>query len=267
MSVQVSVAPAADIAVVMLTPACDMDCPYCGAEAQFRALGTAEAAALMADLRAQGFRSVVLGGGEPFCWTGDLRALAAQAQASGLTVQVGSNLRRMPSEAPRWPEIDRWVLPLESAEAAAHDALRPGVPSHHAVVLAALDAFQGAQATVTISSVARLGGETELHGLADWLQRRVAAGLKLHAWHLYRFQAMGRGGSHNAARFAQDDAQWQALAQGLKAAHPGLPILLRPDLLHSKQVAFFWGDAGGIQRQGPGLWTSRMTSVPKSAPA
>lgn len=246
--------PPADIAVVMLTPACDMACPYCGAEAEFRPLGVAEAAAFLPLLRAQGFRSVVLGGGEPFCWSGDLRALAAQAQACGLGVQVGSNLRRLPAAAPQWPEVDRWVLPLESCEAAVHDALRPGVPSHHGVVMAALDAFQAASAAVTVSSVARLGAEAELHALAAWLERRAAGGLKLHAWHLYRFQAMGRGGSRTAARFAQNDAQWASLSQGLKSAYPGLPILLRPDVLHSKQVAFFWGYAEGIWRQGPGLW-------------
>lgn len=253
-------APQADIAVVMLTPACDMACPYCGAESAFRPLGEAEARALMPGLKAQGFRSVVLGGGEPFCWKGDLRALAGRARDCGLELQVGSNLRRLPADAPAWPEVGRWVLPLESDAAAAHDALRPGSPSHHGVVLAALDAFQAAGASVTLSSVARLDGDADLHGVARFLERRIAQGLRVHAWHLYRFQPMGRGGRDHAGRFAQSDAQWKALAASLKLAHPSLPILLRPDLLHSKQVAFFWGAARGLWRQGPGVWHGPLSA-------
>lgn len=251
-------APEAQVAVLMLTAACDMACPYCGADDSFRSLSEAEAHALMPRLAAQGFASVVLGGGEPLCWRGDLRALAAHAQACGLLVQVGSNLRRLPDDAPGWPEVDRWVLPLESDQAAEHNALRPGNPSHHGVVLAALDAFQAAGKAVTVSSVARLGGEAELSRLGIWLRGRKAQGLRLHAWHVYRFQAMGRGGLQHQDRFAQSDAQWLALAHGLKAAHPNLPILLRPDLLHSKQVAFYWGDDKGLQRQGPGKWSEHI---------
>lgn len=248
-------APDASVAVVMLTPACDMACAYCGAEASFRALGEGEAAELMRSLAGAGFRSVVLGGGEPFCWQGDLRRLAGSAKAEGLEVQVGSNLRRLPADAPSWDEVDRWVLPLESADAAAHDALRPGSPSHHGVVLSALEAFRRAGREVTVSSVARPGAASDLIGLGRLLLAWRARGLRLHAWHLYRFQAMGRAGARNAARFAQDDAQWRALAGALRAAFPDLPLLLRPDLLHSKQVAFFWGLAGGLWRQGPGLWS------------
>lgn len=251
-------APAASVAVLMLTPACDMDCPYCGAEARFRPLDEGEALALMPQLRAQGFASVVLGGGEPFCWGGDLRALAARAQACGLLVQVGSNLRRLPAGAAAWAEVDRWVVPLEAADADAHDALRPGAPSHHGVVLAALDAFAAAGASVTVSSVARPGAEADLDGLADLLRDRRRRGLALHAWHLYRFQPMGRGGAAHAGRFAQSDAQWRALAQGLKARHHDLPLLLRPDLLHSRQVAFYWGVPDGLRRQGPGAWNETL---------
>jgi MoaA/NifB/PqqE/SkfB family radical SAM enzyme len=253
-------APAAQVAVVMLTPACDMACAYCGAEASFRSLGEAEAAELMRGLAGAGFRSVVLGGGEPFCWQGELRRLAGEAKAAGLEVQVGSNLRRLPAEAPAWGEVDRWVLPLESDDAEAHDALRPGAPSHHGVVLRALEAFRRAGREVTVSSVARPGAEADLIGVGRLLQGLRAQGLRLHAWHLYRFQAMGRAGARNAARFVQDDAQWQGLAGGLREAFPDLPLLLRPDLLHSRQVAFFWGVAAGLWRQGPGLWSGPQAS-------
>lgn len=245
--------PTATVAVLMLTPACDMACPYCASESGLRALGEAEARACMPALRAEGFDSVVLGGGEPLCWRGDLRALAACAKAAGLLVQVGSNLRQLPADAAQWAEVDRWVLPLEAGEAAAHDALRPGAPSHHGVVLAALDAFQAAEREVTVSSVARLHGGADLDGAAALLRARVSQGLRLHAWHLYRFQAMGRGGSAHADRFALSQEGWEAWSRAFKARHADLPIVLRPDMLHSKQVAFFWGAPEGLWRQGPGL--------------
>ena len=258
--------PAAAVAVVMLTPDCDMACPYCGAESNFQALSESQALSLMPALAAQGFTSVVLGGGEPFCWQGDLRALAAKAQSCGLLTQVGSNLQQMPADAPAWPQVDRWVVPFESASALAHNALRPTHGSHHALVLQALDAFQAAGKAVTLSSVARRGSEQELHGVAQLLNHRRNSGLKLHAWHIYRFQAMGRSGRFNANRFSLDDSQWQSLAQALKTRHHQLPILLRPDLLHSRQVAFFWGSPAGLWRQGPLQWSGPAQDPPTATP-
>lgn len=261
MSLSGQAMPKASVAVVMLTPDCDMACPYCGAESSFRALTEEQAWELMPALAAQGFESVVLGGGEPFCWKGDLRGLAGEAKRVGLLTQVGTNLQRLPVDAPGWKEVDRWVLPLESADAAVHDALRPAQGSHHALVLRSLDAFQAARAKVTVSSVAHDGSAASLDGVARLLEQRRRSGLDLHAWHLYRFQAMGRGGRRNAGRFYLDDAQWRSISQGLKSKYPELPILLRPDLFHSKQVAFFWGTLQGLWRQGPLQWSGSALGV------
>jgi MoaA/NifB/PqqE/SkfB family radical SAM enzyme len=244
------------IAVVFLTPACDMACPYCGSDAGFRVLGVEEAHALTAAVAAEGFESVVYGGGEPLLWPGALRELCAAGRALGLRVQVGSNLLRLPAEAPTWREVDTWVVPLESDRAEVHDSLRPASISHHARVLAALEAFRCAGAEVTLSSVARVGGAADLDGVARLLRRFRSRGLRLHAWHVYRFQALGRGGAVHAARFAQTDAAWENEARRLKREHADLPILLRPNMLHSKQVAFFWGVTGGIRRQGPGAFSA-----------
>jgi MoaA/NifB/PqqE/SkfB family radical SAM enzyme len=258
--------PPVSVAVLMLTAACDMDCPYCGAEDAFRAMEQAEAEGLCASLASAGVRSVVLGGGEPFCWRGDLRRLAGAAKAAGLEVQVGSNLRRLPTDAPRWPEVDRWVLPLESADPERHDALRPGAPSHYGVVRAGLESFLRAGREVTVSSVARPGAEADLRGVGALLEAQRLLGLRLHAWHLYRFQPMGRHGREHAARFSQDEAQWRDLALGLRARYPGLPLLLRPELLRSRDVAFFWGVPGGIWRQGPRAWSGpAAAAVPLAA--
>lgn len=244
--------PEASVAVVFLTPACAMDCPYCGADDRYGVFSRAQAWGLVEALSRQGFQSVVLGGGEPLLWPHGLRELCAAARSRGLLVQVGTSAAGLPVDALEWRQVDRWVLPLESADAAAHNALRPlAGASHHARVLRALDECARTGVSVTLSSVARRGGEDDLRSVGRLLESLRAQGLKLHAWHLYRFQGMGRRGSTNALRFALEDAQWEELSQGLRAAFPRLPVLLRPDMMHSKSVAFFWSTPAGLWRQGP----------------
>ena len=46
---------AARVAVVFLTPACDLACPYCGASDDFGVLGSGQAVALLDHLVEQGF--------------------------------------------------------------------------------------------------------------------------------------------------------------------------------------------------------------------
>lgn len=244
----------AKVAVVFLTPACDMACPYCGAAEDFGVLGRGQAVALLDHLVEQRFESVVFGGGEPLRWPHGLRELCAAARARGLLTQVGTNSTHLPEDAATWREVDRWVLPLESDQAEAHDALRPTRASHHAKILATLDAFARHGTEVTVSSVAHRGGEAHLEGVARELKRRQADGLRLHAWHVYRFQAMGRGGLNQADRFSLADQAWAELGRGLKARHRRLPLLLRSDMMHSRQVAFFSARSQGLWRQGPLAW-------------
>jgi hypothetical protein len=167
--------------------------------------------------------------------------------------------------APQWDEVDRWVIPFESASSAAHDALRPGNESHQAIVLRALQAFSAAGASVTISSVARHNGETDLRSVGDLLHAWTAWGLNLHAWHIYRFQAEGRNGSKHAAEFSLADEDWKNMVEGVRKRHPELPMLLRPDLYHSKQVAFFWAGAQGFWRQGPLQWSGPAMAAARAA--
>lgn len=248
-----SPAPAASVAVVFLTPRCNMECPYCGSDSAFREFGRRDAHTLVEDIARRGFDSVVFGGGEPTLWRGGLREICAAARARGLRTQIGTNALALPADAAEWHEVDRWVIPLEAGEAAAHDRLRPCPGSHFARIMAALDLLSGGPA-ITVSSVARPDAEQDLEGVARLLERRTAGGMRLHAWHLYRFQAMGRKGAGNAARFSQTDEAWRALVRGLRRGHPRLPLLARPDMMHSRQVAFFWDREEGPWRQGPGEW-------------
>ncbi|HTB34021.1 MAG TPA: radical SAM protein [bacterium] len=244
----------AGIAVVMLTPACELHCSFCGAEESFGVLSRLQARALVEGLSTQGFESVVFGGGEPTLWPHGLREICAAARARGLLTQIGTSAYRLPGDVSEWREVDRWVLPLESGRAEAHDALRTCEGGHHAKVLRALHGFAMQGASVTVSTVARRGAEDDLLSAGALLESLRAAGLRLHAWHVYRFQAMGRLGRLNGGRFALSDEEWAQTSQRLKQRFEKLPLLLRPDMMHSHEVAFFWATPKGLWRQGPGQW-------------
>ena len=247
-------APAAKVAVLMLTPACELHCEFCGADENFSVISRMQARAVVEALSNQGFESVVFGGGEPTLWPHGLRELCTAARARGLVTQVGTSAARLPMDVAEWREVDRWVLPLESGSAAVHDALRPTEGGHHAKVLKALHGFAMQGASVTVSTVARRGAEEDLVSVGKQLEGLRRAGLRLHAWHIYRFQPMGRLGRLNSDRFQMDDEEWEGQGLRLKQRFGRLPVLLRPDMMHSHDVAFFWSTAQGLWRQGPGDW-------------
>lgn len=228
-----------DVGVLMLTAHCGMGCEFCGADAYMKDLPPKKVQAALARLYGQGIRSLVLGGGEPFLWSGDLWALARSAKSSGFEVQVGTNGRALPGDFARREEVDRWVLPLESADSSVHDQLRPSEESHFAVIESALQACLQAGREVTISTVVSTVTAKGLEKIARKLEAWIAQGGRLHAWHLYRFQPEGRKGEANADRFFITEEEYLAAAEKVRSRHGRLNILLRPDLYHSHQVAFF----------------------------
>jgi hypothetical protein len=99
-------------------------------------------------------------------------------------------------------------------------------------------------------------GKGNLDGLDElgaFLASYKARGGKLHAWHLYRFLPLGRGGSLNAPSYALEEGDFERAGSGVKAAFPELKIYLRPDMYHSKSVSFYWSRRGGLQSLGPNL--------------
>ena len=104
------------IAVVFLQPACNMDCTFCVTEDDFDAIESAQAVALLDRFEQQGVRSVTFGGGEPFAWKAGVLELAKAAKERGLQVQIGTNGLALPEDFATLPEVDRWVLPLESVD-------------------------------------------------------------------------------------------------------------------------------------------------------
>jgi MoaA/NifB/PqqE/SkfB family radical SAM enzyme len=240
------------VAVLMLTPQCNMHCGFCGAEAGFDSIPYADAAALVDRLAAGGTQSLVLGGGEPFLWKQDLFKLAHHARQRGLLTQVGSNGTLAPQDDAALHEFDRWILPVESMDAAVHDGMRPYEGGHLHQVRHLLERLRRLGREATVSTLVSQENFEPLGRIGAWLQDYQEGGGRLHAWHLYKFLPVGRGGRFQAARFATDPEDFNALGALLKRRYPALKIYLRPDMYHSKETSFYWWHEGALQGLGPG---------------
>ncbi len=237
------------IASVFLHPGCDLACRFCASETGFDTMSPAHARAVFADLRDAGVRNVVMGGGEPATWPFDLFELCADAQALGHFVQVSSNGTALSPGFASDPRVDRYVLPLESADPRVHDAQRraPGGASHHALVLERLEALVASGKEVTISTVVTrttAAGVAALSVLLDAFQRR---GLALHAWQVYRFVAIGRGGRDAAGALAIDGPTWRRALAAARSGLRGAPVYARGDIMRSRSVFYLWRESGRVR--------------------
>jgi MoaA/NifB/PqqE/SkfB family radical SAM enzyme len=238
----------AKVAVLMLTPACNMSCDFCGAEDGFGPIPYGEAASLVDRLAEEGVQSVVLGGGEPFLWKHELLHLARRVRQRGMLVQVGTNATLVPHDDAVLGEFDRWILPVESLEGHVHDAMRPFEGGHLQHVVSLLERLRRAQIEATISTLVtheNFDGVFEIGAFLSWYQRK---GGRVHAWHLYRFLSVGRGGSCHAERFTTAPGVFESLGEIVKQRFGTLRIYLRPDMYHSKETSFYWWQNGELKR-------------------
>ncbi len=236
------------VAVLMTQPQCNMFCTFCITEDDFGVIGFERAVELLEEIRAAGTKNVVLGGGEPFCWPHDLVKLASRAKALGFTVQVATNAIALPRGFARLEEIDRYVLPLESADPGPHNALRRYRNQHHAIVLSALDELAVAGKSVTISTVATARNIDGVTPLADWLAEYNARSGNVHAWHIYRFLPQGRGGLSFADELGISGDAYDSMFA--KVRERGLPfrVYRRADMCQTQSVAFFCERDGALVR-------------------
>lgn len=243
-----TLAPGKRIASIFLAPQCDMACRFCASELGFDAMTFDEAVALLQDLRGTEVTHVVLGGGEPFLWAPGVARLAEAGKALGFHVQICTNGVPVPGDFARLPGVDRFILPLEAADAFTHNAARLWpAGDHHALVLARLEALRIARREVTVSTVVTAETLPGLEATADLLRARAAAGQRLHAWHLYRFLPVGRGGALHGAELAVDPAAYRAACDRLKAAGLPFTVYRRDDMLRASSVAYLWQERGTLR--------------------
>ncbi len=242
-----------EIAIVFLHPACNMTCSYCATENAIDSMTMEQGRRVLDTLEERSIASVVLGGGEPFAWEHDCLDLAAEAKARGFFVQVGTNGIDVPTDFDTTHCVDRYVFPLDGPDDASHNTVRIFRDGHFALVLDRLDALRRARKSVTVSTVITSCNIDELHRIRALLADYRKNGGQLHAWHLYKFLPIGRGGRDNAEALTVTDRAYDAACSSVKETDPGFAIYKRKDMRHSKSVDFFWFEAG-VLRIGSEEW-------------
>ncbi len=245
------------IATVFLLPKCDLSCRFCGSDLGFNALDESEALRWVGFAASNGYSSVVLGGGEPLLWPGDLQRVGARAKELGMVVQLNTNGVAWRKELETSDAIDRIILPLDGATAESHDYLRKPRGGHRAVVEDRLDRLSKSGKQATVGSVICRPNMAELPLLAAELQGRVDRGLNLHAWHLYRFIPIGRGGAVDGRNdeFGLEADEFRRHCEPIQAQQGTArtwKIFRRPDMTQSRDVDFFWKDKGVWHASGRG---------------
>ena len=242
------VPPEKAIASIFLLPDCNMACTFCASEFGFDTLSMANATALLERLRSQGIRRVVLGGGEPFLWPHGLLDLCKAAKALNFEVQVCTNGTLIPKGFEHEPAIDRFILPLEALRPQVHDQLRvlPG-GHHHPRVMATVDRLLTAGHSLTFSTVVTRENHGDLASLADWLEGLAARGARIHAWHLYRFLPVGRGGRRHARDLEIPLTAYLKAVEALRTRDRGFRIYRRDNMQKATTVAYYWSQDGALQ--------------------
>ncbi len=239
--------PRKRIASFFLTSRCDMGCRFCASETDFSVMSFDEAAALLSALKGR-VDSVVLGGGEPLLWPHDLEKLACFASDLGLQVQVCTNGVNLPPGFETIAAIHRYILPLESLDPELHERLRVlDGGGHHGLVMARIRTLVEAGREFTLSTVVTRDNLIGLQDLAEWLAAECLSGLKLHAWHLYRFLPVGRGGAVNGQSLAVDRDEYLRACRALKAAGLPFAVYQRDDMQRASSVEFFWFQQGRLR--------------------
>ena len=240
-----------NIAVLFLQPQCNMACSFCITRDGFQVMTETEARSIIVALEAIGVRNLIFGGGEPLCWPHNLLATARFAKDRGMLVQVGTNGIALTDDLLAAAEIDRFILPMESADATIHDSLRWHFGGHYAVIKDRLEKAVDFGKQVTISTVITRFNADGLADLAEILsvyRRRIG---NLHAWHLYGLISEGRGGSLHGSELDPGRDRYYRVCLKIKAEFPELPILMRPNMQRSATVGFFWMDDGVVKCMSP----------------
>lgn len=237
-----------NVAVIFLHPVCNMACTFCITEDNFDVMSQSQAVDLLRILKAKRFNTLVFGGGEPFEWPSDLVALTREAKELGFTVQVGTNAVALPDKFETIETIDRYVLPLESVDDRIHNQMRLYKNRHHEVIMSALDKLRKAQKSVTISTIITQVNKNGLKQLATYLNELDQPTGFIHAWHLYKFIPLGRGGGVNAHKLDVTDEEYRLACEDAKASNPAFPVYRRRNMYRSKTVDFFWYKNGQLHK-------------------
>jgi len=234
------IAPHKWIASVFLLPDCNLSCSFCASELGFETATFAQVAELLHDLRGTSIRSVVFGGGEPTLWPHGLERICRLAARLGFLVQVCTNGVALPEGFERMEGVKRFILPIEAADAETHDDLRVSRRQHLQVVLERVRALTAAGREMTFSTVVTSRNLDRLAEIGRLLGSLRTGGARIHAWHVYRFVPLGRGGAGDPAGLSVDTTAFLRACEGAKRLPLEFPVYRRDDLFASTSVEFFW---------------------------
>lgn len=242
-----ALAPHKRIASLFLLPQCDMTCRFCASESEFSVMRFEQVAELLHALRNRGIRNVVFGGGEPCRWPHGLGRLCALARDLGFLVQLCTNGIALPEGFEDTASVDRYILPLEAMDPKVHDRLRVHPAGHHAVVLRRLEGLSRSASEVSVSTVVTRENVDELGAIARFLSRASRRGLALHAWHLYRFLPVGRGGRARSRSFTVPRRTFLDACAAARGLASGFEVYRRDNMLRSSSVEFFWFEGARLR--------------------
>ncbi len=233
------------IASLFLTARCDLACQFCGSDNTFSAGTLPQAIDLLNALKSTGFTQVVLGGGEPLLWPHTFE-LASKARQMGFLVQLCSNGVKLDQLSELPVDVDRFILPIESLIPKKHNRLRRSSPTickdHHRVLLSLIEKMTAADKEVTFSTVVSSQNHTELMAMSNWMRELSRNGTRIHAWHLYKFLPVGRGGARHQHAFEIDMGTFMEAVGRVQGCHEDFAVYRRPDMYNSKTVAYFCSD-------------------------
>lgn len=224
-----------------------MSCAFCASENDFSVMSFEQATALLGSLQNSSIDNVVFGGGEPFLWPHDLERLSRHAQDLGFLVQICTNGAALPDGFEHMSSVDRYILPLEAMDPVLHDAMRRHRDGHHALVLERIAALRESGRELTVSTVVTRANVDRLSQIADYLMEVKSSGVAVHAWHLYRFLPVGRGGAVNAERLDIGRTDFRRACAAVRHRDLGFRVFRRDDMLRSSTVEFFWFETGQLQ--------------------
>jgi len=239
----------ASVAVIMLLPQCNMTCSFCITEDSMGTFTLAQARGLLDRVHREGFKSVVLGGGEPLVWPHGTIELAEESRARGLIVQLGTNGILLKPGFEHSTAIDRYVLPLDGSSPAIHNSVRCYRDRHFELIMNRLDRLRAVGKSTTLSTVVTRCNEHDIARIATVIDELDSPRPFIHAWHLYQFIPEGRGGWEHRGALQIGANEYDRACASIPARSRGFRIFRRPDMLHSKSVEFFWVQGNQLHRQ------------------
>ncbi|MCX8066137.1 MAG: radical SAM protein [Candidatus Hydrogenedentes bacterium] len=247
------------VGVVMLHGSCAMSCLFCITENSIAEMTPEETSIVLRVMKERGVESVVFGGGEPLQWRYSLPAVIEEAKSLGLHTQVGTNGVGLTPEVVNKIKADRYVLPLDSIRAEAHDFLRKGYKWHFTLIQKRLEYLKAVGIPFTISTVVCKLNVNDLDGIAEYLLSLYENGAQIHAWHLYNFLPYGRNGRKNGDKLKISLEEYKSVTERVKRMNFPFSVFKRPNMQLSREVDFFWYENGSL-KIGSEVWSSEPSS-------